>query len=350
MSKPILHNIRILDFTWVLAGPYATRLLGDFGAEVIKVQPLLPQEDNDAFARGYYNTWNRNKLGITLNLSKPEGISLAKKLAAVSDAVVENFTPRVMANFGLDYENLKKIKPDIIMVSLSVMGQKNPESFYTGYAPTVHALSGMTGLMKIDDRPVGPGVSYADHVAGLFASMSLLAALEKRRQTGEGQHIDISDVDLVASLLGEKETPKKLEKVFLCKDGKWCAVTVETDVQLNALGKLVGVGEELAIRLGEWMRNHTAAEAMAILQKNGIAAGIVQDAAALAHDSQLKSRDFFKKSRDISFIDASPVRTELQPERYKRAPAPGEDNEYVYSRLLGLSHAEIEELRNKGVI
>src|SRR4030067_3126608 len=96
----ILHDLRILDFTWALAGPYATRLLADFGAEVIKVQPLLSTEADDAFSRGYYNTWNRNKLGITLNLNKPEGIALAKRLVFKCDAVVENFPPRVMPNWG----------------------------------------------------------------------------------------------------------------------------------------------------------------------------------------------------------------------------------------------------------
>ena len=109
-SNSVLHNIRILDFSWVLAGPYATRILADFGAEVIKIQPLLPEAE-DKFSRGYYNTWNRNKLGITLNLNKPEGVALAKRLVSISDAVVENFTPRVMANWGLDYLNLKQIKP-----------------------------------------------------------------------------------------------------------------------------------------------------------------------------------------------------------------------------------------------
>ena len=102
INQSILHNCRILDFSWVRAGPYATRILADFGAEVIKIQPLLPEAEEDTFSKGYYNTWNRNKLGVTLNLNKPEGVAVARKLAAVSDAVVENFTTRVMANGGLD--------------------------------------------------------------------------------------------------------------------------------------------------------------------------------------------------------------------------------------------------------
>src|SRR3972149_10360502 len=123
-TQPVLHDIRILDFTWVLAGPYATRLLADFGAEVIKVQPRLPLEGQDAFSRGYYNTWHRNKLGVSLNLNRPEGVGIARRLAAACDAVVENFTPRVMANWGLDYPNLKQAQPDIIMLSMSMMGPR----------------------------------------------------------------------------------------------------------------------------------------------------------------------------------------------------------------------------------
>src|ERR1035437_6899205 len=142
-EQQILKDIRILDFSWVLAGPYATRLLADFGAEVIKVQPLAP-EAGDKFNRGYYNTWNRNKLGISLNLSKPEGIEIAKGLVKLSDAVVENFSPRVMTNWGLDYPELQKLKPDIIMLSLSAMGHSGPWRDYSGFGPTVQAFSGMT--------------------------------------------------------------------------------------------------------------------------------------------------------------------------------------------------------------
>ncbi len=243
----VLHNIRILDFTWVLAGPYATRLLADFGAEVIKVQPLLPEAE-DRFSRGYYNTWNRNKLGITLNLAKPEGIALAKRLVAISDAVVENFAPRVMANWGLDYSNLKRIKPDIIMLSMSAMGQTGPWRNYTGFGPTIQAFSGMTYLSSFPGSPpTGLGFAYADHVAGLFASLALLSALEYRRGTGEGQLIDVSQVEAMASLLGgaildytaSGKEPLPMgnaspdaapHNVYPCRgDDRWCAIAVSSD-------------------------------------------------------------------------------------------------------------------------
>jgi crotonobetainyl-CoA:carnitine CoA-transferase CaiB-like acyl-CoA transferase len=355
MSQPILHNVRILDFTWVMAGPYATRLLADFGAEVIKVTPLLPQEEDNAFTRGYYRTWNRNKRSITLNLGKPEGVALAKKLVTACDAVIENFTPRVMANFGLDYDNLKKIKPDIIMVSMSVYGPEHPENYYTGYAPTVHALSGLTGSMALDGQPLGPGFSWSDHIAGLYASMSLLEALEYRRQTGEGRHIVLSETGLIEGLLEDKDTPPQLENVYLCKDGKWCAVTIDQEGGWEGLKRTVGnlpadsPGRDKA--LGDWAAGYNAGDVMSMLQQHGIACGIVQDAGDMVQDLQLKARGFFVKDEDTPLVDASPIKLEQGGVDYSRAaPPPGQDNDYVYGELLGFNKKEIAALQKHGVI
>jgi benzylsuccinate CoA-transferase BbsF subunit len=372
----ILSGVRILDFTWAVAGPYATRLLADFGAEVIKVQsPLMKAEDN-AFTRGYYNTWNRNKLGITLNLNMPEGLALAKRLVAVSDAVVENFSPRVMSNWGLDYASLKKIKPDIIMVSMSVIGQK---SNYSGYGPTVHALSGMTHLTSFPGQPpIGPGFSYADHVAGLYASIRLLEALEECRKTGRGQHIDISEVDIMKQLLPDTEEVKPTgnssseaapHNVYRCKEDRWCAIAVFTEEEWcglkQALGNPLWADEkkftvlsnrlkhkdELDKLITAWTQQHTAEEVMSLLQKHSVAAGVVQDAADLAADLQLQARGFFIKKAQTPFMDATPIRMSASKTEYKRAaPSPGHDNNYVYGKLLGISERERAELRKKGVI
>jgi benzylsuccinate CoA-transferase BbsF subunit len=377
MTDPVLKGIRILDFTWVLAGPYATRLLADFGAEVIKVQPCLPQ-DEDKFSRGYYNTWNRNKLGITLDVSQPAGIALAKRLAAVSDAVVENFAPRVMANWGLDYQNLKKIKPDIILLSLSTMGSTGPYRDYTGFGPTIQAFSGLTYLTSYPGGPpLGLGTAYADHVGALFACLALLGALEYRRETGEGQHIDISQVEAMVSLLGDAFVPgeeKVFQGVYRCQgEDRWCALTVATDEEWANFKKALGSPPwaedkrfaSLASRLKNkkaldelmenWTKVHPAEEVMALLQKKGVAAGVVQSAADLARDPQLKERGFFveldhpEAGKTIS--DAAPIRLADTPAVYTRpAPLPGQDNDYVYGELLGLSKREINKLRKQGVI
>ncbi|OGO07153.1 MAG: hypothetical protein A2Y92_05710 [Chloroflexi bacterium RBG_13_57_8] len=383
-NQCVLHNIRILDFSWVLAGPYATRLLADFGAEVIKIQPLISGEAEDEFSRGYYDTWNRNKLGITLDLSKPEGIALVKKLAGISDAVVENFSPRVMENWGLDYDIFKKIKPDIIMVSLSLMGRKGARRDYSGYGPAVHAFSGMTRLTSFPGRPpVGPGFSYADHAAGLYASMSLLGALEHRRRTGEGLSIDISEVEVMQGLLddslngrhsgpaGNRSPVGAPHGVYPCRGkDRWCAITVFNDTGWRGLKKAMGSparaeDKKFATPAGRlknraaldalvsgWTKRFTADKVTQMLQKNGVAAGLVQDAAGIARDLQLRSRGFFIDAPEIGrLVDASPLRLSGTPARYSlSAPPPGRDNDYVYGRLLGLSQKEMAELTEKGVI
>ncbi len=390
-NKSVLQNIRILDFSWVLAGPYATRILADFGAEVIKVQPLQP-EAQDKFDRGYYNTWNRNKLGITLNLNRPQGVALARRLVGISDAVVENFTPRVMANWGLDYPSLKKIKPDIIMLSMSTMGQTGPWRDYVGFGPTVQAFSGITYLTSYPGKPpLGLGYSYADHIAGLVACLALLGAMEYRQRTGEGQYIDVSQVEAMSGLLGSaileytangsqvepvgnRSTQAAPHGVYRCRgDDRWCAIAIFSDEEWQgfkrALGNPLWVedkkfatllgrlenADELDRLVEEWTREHTAEEVMALLQGQGVAAGVVQDASDLANDPQLKERGFFieldhpEMGKTIS--DATPIKLSDTPARYIRAaPVQGQDNDYVYKQLLGMSDGEIAELRQQGVI
>jgi crotonobetainyl-CoA:carnitine CoA-transferase CaiB-like acyl-CoA transferase len=126
LYQGILTGLRVLDFSWVLAGPYATRILADFGAEAIKIQSKKTAKGAESNRTGYFSTWNRNKLGITLDLSHPEATEIALKLTGICDVVVENFSPRVISNWGLDYTTLKEVKSDLIMVSLSAMGQNGP--------------------------------------------------------------------------------------------------------------------------------------------------------------------------------------------------------------------------------
>jgi len=390
-NQPILHNIRILDFTWVLAGPYSTRILADFGAEVIKVQPLQP-EAGDKFDRGYYNTWNRNKLGITLNLNKPQGVALAKRLVGISDAVVENFTPRVMANWGLDYDSLKRVKPDIIMLSMSTMGQTGPWRDYTGFGPTVQAFSGITNLTSFPDKPpIGLSFSYADHVAGLIAALALLGAIEYRQRTGEGQYIDVSQVEAMSSLLGSvildytmngneakpvgnSSSHAAPHNVYRCRgDDRWCVIAVFTDEEWRGFKRALGNpswaegerfatlsgrlknSEELDRLVAEWTSKQTAEEVMSLLQGQGVSAGVVQNVSDLASDPQLRERDFFieQDHPEMGEIisDASPIKLSHTPAKYVRtAPTSGENNSYVYEELLGMSEKEVAELRENGVI
>jgi len=390
-NQSVLGKIRILDFSWVLAGPYATRMLADFGAEVIKVQPLLP-EAKDKFSRGYYNTWNRNKLGITLNPGKPEGLEIARKLIRISDVVIENFSPRVMANWGLDYPEAKKIKPDIIFLSLSVMGHTGPWRDYSGFGPTVQAFSGLTHLTAYPGSPpAGIGYSFSDHIAGLYASLALMGALEHRRNTGKGQYIDLSQTEATASLLsdtiinytlkGEEAKPVGNSSsraapygIYPCQGkDRWCAITVFTDMEWEGFKRALGSPEwakeerfsTLTSRLNntvaldnliqEWTQEHTAEEVMAILQGEEVPAGVVQNAADLAGDPQLQSQDFFLKLEHpelgTTMTDANPIKLSESPAEYRRAaPLNGQDNYYVYRELLGMSEKEMDRLKQAKII
>jgi len=394
MDENALQGIRVLDFTWLLAGPYATRILADFGAEVIKVQSKKTAtgiESNDA---GYFSTWNRNKLSITMDMTHLESKEVVLNLVKTSDVVIENFTPRVMANWGLSYGTLKEVKPDLIMVSMSGMGQTGPWRDFVALGPTIQALSSITYLTSYSqDMPIGIGYSYADPLAGLFAALATLAALEYRARTGHGQHIDISEYEAMCSLLGPTILDYSVNRnlavprgnasehmlasphgCYECLgDDRWCVIAVFTDEEWHALcrtmgdplwakqqkfsnlsGRLEHQGE-LDEFLGQWTSSYTPEEVMNMLQEAGIASGVVNSAADLANDPQLKSRGFFVQLHHPVFgntnADGTPIRLSRTPARYRRAaPLLGQDNRYVYQDLLGLSEEQLGQYIEKGII
>jgi benzylsuccinate CoA-transferase BbsF subunit len=389
-NDSVFKGIRILDFSWVLAGPFATRILADFGAEVIKVQPLLPEAE-DSYSKAYYNSWNRNKLGLSLNMSKPQGLEIARRLVKISDAVVENFSPRVMTNFGLDYPALQKIKTDIILLSLSVMGHSGPWQHYTGFGPAVQAFSGLTYLTAYsENEPIGLGFSYSDHVAGLYGALALQGALEYRDRTGQGQYIDLSQTETMLSLLaepllqqsrGQNVVPQgnrsdlaAPQGVYACLgEDRWCAITVASESDWQNFKKALDFPawaenerfatlpgrqqfcDELDQKINTWTQQHWAEDATAILQSAGIAAEVVKNSADLASDPHLKQRDFFihldHPEMGDTVSEASPIRLSETPAQYRRAaPLKGQDNQYVLGTLLGMTEGEIENLRKVGVI
>jgi benzylsuccinate CoA-transferase BbsF subunit len=390
-NRSILQGIRVLDCSWVLAGPYATRLLADFGAEVIKVHPLAEEAD-DKFSRDYYKTWNRNKRSITLDVNKPAGLEIARKLVTMCDIVVENFNPRVMINWGLDYPELKKVKPDIILLSMSVAGQTGPSSHYSGFGPTVQALSGLSYLTGYPGQPPsGIGYSYSDHAAALYGSLAVLAALEYRRQTGAGQHIDLSQMETATSLLADSildYTQNSIEPrplgnrspqaaphgIYPCLGrDRWCAIAVTSEVEWSGFKKALGLlawtsearfatasdrltnADALEELVSQWTRELPAEKVMERLQKEGVPAGVVQNAADLACDPQLLAGGFFaaleNPAPDNKLVDASPIKLSDSPARYRQgAPAPDQDNAYVYGQLLGMTKDQIESLKQEKVI
>ena len=202
-NEEILKGLRVIDLTRMLSGPYATRILADFGAEVIKIQSSITAQGAERNDTEFFKIWNRNKRGLSIDLSNPQARDLFLELVSVSDIVVENFSPRVMTNWGLDYSKLQQVNPNLIMASISAMGQTGPWKNYVGFAPTFHALSGLLSLLsRTHDAPVNIPYPYADIVAALYSSIAILAAALNRNRTGKGRHIDISAYESLVTTLG----------------------------------------------------------------------------------------------------------------------------------------------------
>ena len=394
MNKEILSGLRVLDFTRVLAGPYATRILADFGAEVIKIQLKKTASGAESNTSGYFNTWNRNKRSITLDMSYPEAREIALKLTAISDVVIENFSPRVMSNWGLNYKKLKEVRPDLIMVSMSGMGQTGPWKDFVALGPTIQALSGLTYLSSFNEySPMGLGYSYADTVAGLYATLAVLVALEYRDRKGIGQYIDLSEYEAVCTLIGPtfldifvnhrdvlpqgNQSDHILAAPYGCYKclgtDRWCVIAVFNETEWQALSKVMGnpgwsqeerfstlskrkkQAEELDELLGQWTVKHTAEELVRLLQEAGVPAGVVQNAEDLAGDPQLRARDYFVQLEHpvlgSTISDASPIRfTDSTTANWKAAPLLGEDNRYVYIDLLCLKESELSSYLEKGIV
>ena len=390
----ILSGLRVLDFTRVLAGPYAARLLADFGAEVIKVQSEKTATGADSNTSGYFATWNRNKRSIALDMSHPEARQIALRLTAISDVVIENFSPRVMSNWGLQYEKLKAVRPDLVMVSMSGMGQTGPWNDYVAFGPTIQAFSGLTSLTSFNkDDPMGLGHAYSDCVAGLYAVLAILAALESRDKTGTGQYIDLSEYEAMCSLLGPLFLDISAHQRNVVPQGnhtdcvpaapygcyqcsgtdRWCTIAVFNEREWEALCKTMGNpqwarderfsslekrkdhSDELDELLGRWTLKHEAGELMCLLQEAGVPAGKVQNAEDLAKDLHLKARGYFVNLEHPvlgnTISDSSPIlfRETPTPE-WKAAPLLGQDNRYVYMDLLGLSESEVSSYLERGII
>jgi crotonobetainyl-CoA:carnitine CoA-transferase CaiB-like acyl-CoA transferase len=394
MSKGILSGLRILDFTWLLAGPYATRILADFGAEVIKVQSRRTSGGVESNLTGFFNHWNRNKQSITLDMSYLEAREIVLKLTKISDVVIENFSPRVMSNWELNYEKLKEVRPDLIMVSMSGMGRTGPWKDFVAFGPTIQAFSGLTYLTSFtQDSPIGIGYAYADLIAGLYGAFAVLAALEHRDRTGKGQYIDLSEYEAMSTFMGptlldiainQKEVlPQGNQPDYVIAapygcyrclgEDRWCVIAVFEEDEWQALCEVLGRpawtreqrfstlskrkenAEALDELLGRWTAQHTPEEVVYLLQEAGVQAGVVQNAEDLAQDPQLIAREFFVHldhpvlGKTIS--DRFPIKFKDNPRAdWKAAPLLGENNRYVYRELLGFTEEELSSYVEKGII
>lgn len=396
-----LRGIRVLDFTWIHAGPSATRILSDQGAQVIKVESdqalavVGGPASSTSRGLGQRHNWNAGKLSITLNMKTPQGAAIAKRLVAVSDVVSENFSGRVMPAWGMDYDSIRQINPGIIMLSMSGFGRTGPWKDRVSYGQTLQAMSGFTELTGFPETdPCGPASAYSDAVGGMAGAQAVLLALLHRARTGQGQWIDLSQFEAMSSLLGtlvldlsangsEAQTARTGNLLphgggaphgaYRCRgEDRWVAITVFTDDEwlafVRALGEPTWAADErfatvssrwdhadaLDPLVESWTLHHSPEEVMRLLQAAGIAAGVVQTGADLAEDPQLKHRGFFRQVLDQQgvsrTIESAPYKLSLTPGGATRgAPEMGAYQTYVLRDILGMSDDELAECAIAGV-
>jgi crotonobetainyl-CoA:carnitine CoA-transferase CaiB-like acyl-CoA transferase len=395
-SLPLM-GIRVLDFTWVVAGPVATSILADHGAEVIKLE-RKPGPPGDR-QRGLQGDLHRNKLSIAVNMANPRGIEVAQRLAAKSDLVMDNFSARVMRGWGMDYASLSKIKPDIICISMSGLGHTGPRASYVSYGPTLQALAGFTLLMAEENgQPAGYGYSYADMAGGYTGALAALIALWHRRQTNRGQFIDLSQFETLVSLVGpalldvsvngrvqsppgyrSQEMPAAPHGVYKCRplggdDDRWLAISIRTQHEWECFVAAIGSPswahspefrtlfmrirkrEQLDKHVGSWTIMQTAEDAMKLLQDAGVAAGIVSNGADICvRDPQLRARNFWGEvtlpDGRRTNVTGVPIKMSATPGSV-RTPSPliGSSNDYVLGELLGYSSTDREQLIAAGAV
>jgi crotonobetainyl-CoA:carnitine CoA-transferase CaiB-like acyl-CoA transferase len=377
-----------------VAGPAATRLLADLGAQVIKIERRDSLDFGDRRG-GFTGSLNRGKLGTVIDLADPRGLDLVRRLVARVDVVIDNFSARVMRNWGLDYDGLCAIRPDVIAVSLSGFGHSGPYRDYVSYGPTLQALAGYTLLMRQPGgEPAGFGFSYADLVGGYTAALAVLAALWHRQRTGRGQAIDLSQFEASCAVLGpllldvtangrdvpppgngSQEGPAAPHGVYRCRgEDRWCAIAVfdddewarlvtamdapawAADRRFTALADRLAHRDALDAALETWTREHAVEDVVDRLQQAGVRAAVVADAEDLCvRDDHLRARAYWVRvptpeGGEVA-LDGIPYRLSRTPP-FVAAPGPllGEHTAQVLGDLLGLGAAEIAALRAEGVV
>ena len=394
--KP-LEGVRIVDFSRVLAGPMATQILAELGADVIKVErprtgdesrqfePLLPGGES-----AYFFAFNRSKRSVTLNLKSKRAQEVARKLAASADVVLENFLPGDMEKLGLGYETLSRINPRLIYVSNTGFGQTGPYRDRNGYDTIFQALSGVMALTGHPDAPPAKvGLPFADLTSGLWIAVSILTSLLGRAQSGRGCHVDVAMMDLQVSLLTIAaarlftldEDPQRVgtahlgrvpSEAFLCRDGEWLHISgsdqhwaplckalgldeLAADEQLRTNAGRVAQRERIRAALAQAVAAHDQKPLAERLRAAGVPAGEVNSVREIVNDPHMRARGMiseFDHPREGRFPALrTPLRfTGFDDPEPGCPPLLGADTNSILTGELGLSEADVAELRAEGAL
>ncbi len=405
MPRP-LDGVRVMDFAQVFAGPTCTRILADLGAEVIRLESAdrldvtrhLIHVDNDGqkvpWERAlYFTIRNAGKKEIAVDLNKDRGRELIREIVAQSDIVAESFTPRVMRAFELDYEHLRQIKPDVIMISLSGYGQDGPYSDWSAYGMGLEPASGLSQLTGYEGGPpLRSGLSFTDPYSGFLGAGAVLAAIHHRRRTGEGQYIDLSEQEAAIPIMGAAlmdfamngRLPERVgnrsssaapQGCYRCKgDDDWLVISIESDDEWDEFCEATGHPEwsederfagvlgryehhdELDQLIEAWTAEQDHYDAFHLLQQAGVKAAPVLNGKEIHQDPQFKERHHFDVVEQ-PHMGRRPVPRHLAAkfsefEAPAQGPAPtlGQHNHEVLGGLLGLSESELSDLEEQGVI
>ncbi len=401
-NRKALDGVRIVDFTWAWAGPYGTFQLALLGAEVIKVESLqrLDHTRSTSLTTGQaftghdsstiFNDLNLNKHSVRLNLTRPEAIDIAKRLVAVSDVAVQNMRPGVMDRLGLGYADLRRVKPDIIMLSSSALGSTGPQRTYVGYAPVFSAIGGVASVTGVAGGAPVTLYGSVDLRSATMSAFAILAALNQRARTGEGQHIDLSSAECVTCEIGhlfaEYQLTGKLPRrrgnddrhmaphnSYRCREREWVTIAVGSDAEwasfCGAIGEPDWTREErfadqpkrwrnrraLDRLVDAWTRERSAEDVTQLLQKAGVAALPCLGPAGMARDRQLEARGFIEPvvhpvlgKRELV---GAPWKLSATPWRIE-GPAPllGAHTDAVLNGILGIPREEIAGLEARGIV
>ncbi|MFF7397539.1 CaiB/BaiF CoA transferase family protein [Achromobacter sp. NPDC008082] len=391
-----LAGVRIADFTIHAAGPFCTHLLSQLGAECIKIEsatrPDAFRKPHAVYGRMSAATFDQvsaNKLSVRLNLKQPEAVALAKRIVALSEVAAESFRPGVMARLGLSFDALREAKPDLVLLSLSSCGQSGPDSHFAGYAPLFGAWGGLGWMSGYSDGPPVEMRHVMDHAAGVHAALATLAALNQRRRTGQAQHVDLAAREVASAMIGDALvlaslgiTPERPGNADLAmaphgvyptaQPDRWLTLAVRDDTEWRALAHTLGQGDggeryataalrrehraELDQALTQWLQTCDAEATAQRLQQAGVCAHVSWTMQDVASDPHLQARGAVTP---VQAPDIAPRLAVGAPARFsgsdqvgirRLTPALGQDEDYVFGQLLGLSTAQRADLEAREVI
>ena len=403
MSRP-LDGLRVLDFSHVLAGPFATRVMGDMGADVVKVNSESRALTTNAPDHPYYIMWNRNKRALSLNMAESEARDLCRQLAEQADVVIDNFSVGVLDRWGMGYDTISEVNPGVVYAQMSGMGEGGPWSKFVTYAPTIHALSGLTSLTGVPGREdVGLGFSYNDHQSGLHGVVSILAALAARKVNGRGQRIEVSQFEVGVNFAGPalldffangvkaeacgNDLPYDAvapHNVYRCKPSeaaglegeRWIAIACMTDAHWQNLVELMqrpewALNSKLATaagridaradidrRISAWAADQDDYALMQQCQAAGVPAGVVQNGRDLCErDPQLELAGFQVPIADPhpvvgqTWADRLPLKFSKMPcDDYQRVRMLGEDNAEILDDWLQIDADTVKQKEQQGIL